>query len=336
MVLPTTYLSSLLLLLLALGCLSFWPNLYRTSEAGWRFELFSLDFALGAFLFAILAAYTLGMLGPAISFTDRMLVAGRSAEIWIIGAGMIFIFGNMLLLASITLLGMAVAFPLVFGTAILAVALLHLDVLHPALPWTTILLMLLAIWLAFRANQGRVAATKKSLPRNRQNAHIKGAILAVLGGAAIGGVQAILRLISDPEFGPGPYATLLMLSIGILVATPALNFFFMNIKITGDPIQFRSYGLGGIRQHTAGVVSGVIWALGALSVMLAMSVTGDQAPNPATVLIVPFLFVAVCALLGRFRWKEFSLAPAGSRLWLGLSVFAFVAGLAVLGAALPS
>ena len=55
-------------------------------------------------------------------------------------------------------------------------------------------------------------------------------------------------LTADPEFGPGPYATILMLCLGLVVATPCLNFFFMHIKITGEPIGFRSY-LQPVQQH---------------------------------------------------------------------------------------
>jgi glucose uptake protein len=331
MVLPTSYASAFILLLLSLLCFSFWPNLYKALEALWRFELFSLDFAFGAILFSLVVAFTFGVLGREMSFTDRMLVAGRSAEVWIIGAGILFAFGTMMLLASITLLGIAGAFPLVFGLLGAIIAALHFSSLHPVLLSIGMLCMLLCIALALLANNARILAARKSLSASRQNAHIKGAILTVLSGLAFGGVEAVLRVTSDPEFGPGPYATLLMLSIGMVLSTPAFDFFFVNIKTVGDPIRINHYKFGSLRQHAVGFASGAIWALGALFVMLAMSYTGDHVINPALILIVPFISVLLCAWLGRRRWREFASAPQSAKTWLMASLASFTLGLVVIG-----
>jgi glucose uptake protein len=330
-VIPTSYASALLLLLFSLACFSIWPNLYKTVEARWRFELFSLDFALGAILFAVIAAFTLGILGREMSFTDRMLVAGRSAELWIVGAGSMLAFANMLLLASITLLGMAGAFPLAFGLLVAILAALHFSSLHSVLLFIGILCMLLCIALAILGTKANILAARKSLPRTRQNAHLKGAILTVLSGLFFAGTEAVLKVTSDPDFGPGPYATLLMLSIGVLLSTPALNFFFVNIKIVGDPIRMNHYRLGTSRQHALSFLSGIIWALGSLCVMLAMSYTGDHILSPALVLIVPFASVVLCALWGRRYWKEFASAPPDSKTWLVGSLAMFMVGLIVIG-----
>ncbi len=336
MVLPTTYASAFALLLLSLVCFTLWPNLYKRVEARWRYELFALDFALTAFVFALVAAYTLGTFGSEMSFTDRMLVAGRSAEVWIIGAGVIFAFSNLMLLATISLLGLAAGELLTFGTALALVALLHLKSGQGAVFSAGIALLLLCIVSAVLASRPSGANEAKPRYRNPRAARTKGAILAVLGGLTLGATESVLRLIADPEFGPGPYAILLMLSIGLLVSTPLFNFFFMNIKVTGDPISFRSYKAGIWRQHAPGVVSGLLWSIGVLAVLLAMSVTGDQAPGSASILVFPFGSVLICSLLGWLYWKELTGKPGMASMWLGAGLVAFGAGLVALGAGFQS
>ena len=101
MVLPTTWLSALFFLVLSFICLGSWANTFKASGSRWRFELFSIDFAVGALIFSLLAAYTLGTLGADLGFSDRMLVAGRTNQALGIAAGALFALGNMLLLAAV-------------------------------------------------------------------------------------------------------------------------------------------------------------------------------------------------------------------------------------------
>jgi glucose uptake protein len=101
LVLPTTWLSALFFLVLSFICLGSWANTFKASGSRWRFELFSIDFAVGALIFSLLAAYTLGTLGADLGFSDRMLVAGRTNQALGIAAGALFALGNMLLLAAV-------------------------------------------------------------------------------------------------------------------------------------------------------------------------------------------------------------------------------------------
>src|SRR5579875_142197 len=119
MILPSTYASALVLLVLSFFCLGTWVNTFKLTGTHWRFELFSIDFAIGAILLSVIAAFTLGTMGSELAFSDRMLVAGRGAQVFVVAAGFIFNLGNMLLLASISILGIAGAFPLSIGLAII-------------------------------------------------------------------------------------------------------------------------------------------------------------------------------------------------------------------------
>ncbi len=338
MVVPTTYASTLLLLVLSLICFTVWPSLYKSCEVGWRFELFSLDFALGGLVFAVLAAYTLGILGSEMSFSDRLVIAGREAEIWVVGTGFVLAFANLLLLASITLLGISVAVPLAFATAVILTAVSHfLSSPMQTLMGSAILLLLISVVFAASVERSRITGPKKPASlSNKRTQRRKGKILAILAGFALGFVHWLLKRTSNPEFGPGPYATVLLLAIGILISTPLFDFFFINIKVTAEPIRFNSYKLGTIRQHAAGIASGVIFMVGALAVSLALGAEGDEAPQPALILILPFLSAVACVLLGLRIWKEFSTAPRRASICLAVSLFCFVAGLVMAGTSLAS
>src|SRR5260370_41415033 len=111
MLIPETYASALLLTILSMICWGSWANTFKLSGK-WRFELFYYDYSLGVLLAALLAAYSFGSMGSELSFSDNMLVAGKRNMAWALAAGTVFNLANMLLVAAISVAGMAGAFPL--------------------------------------------------------------------------------------------------------------------------------------------------------------------------------------------------------------------------------
>src|SRR5579875_2163923 len=118
MILPATYVSGLILLIGWFVCLGSWADLFELTGPRWRFELFYIDFAIGAILLSLACAYTFGVLGSDLAFTDRMLVAGRGSQVFLIASGCLFNLGNMLLLSSVPLLGMSAAFPIAIAVVV--------------------------------------------------------------------------------------------------------------------------------------------------------------------------------------------------------------------------
>src|SRR5260370_16221971 len=117
MLIPETYASALLLTILSMICWGSWANTFKLSGK-WRFELFYYDYSLGVLLAALLAAYSFGSMGSELSFSDNMLVAGKRNMAWALAAGTVFNLANMLLVAAISVAGMAVAFPIGIGLAL--------------------------------------------------------------------------------------------------------------------------------------------------------------------------------------------------------------------------
>ena len=84
----------------------------KLARPDWRFELFYFDYSFGVLLIAIICAFTFGSLGyDGFSFMDDMLNAGKRSVVMGFGAGVIFNLANMLLVAAISVAGLAVAIP---------------------------------------------------------------------------------------------------------------------------------------------------------------------------------------------------------------------------------
>src|SRR6266849_5462472 len=117
MILPATYNSALLLIILSMICWGSWANTFKMAGK-WRFELFYYDYALGVLLAAIVAAYTFGSMGEDLTFSDNLIIALRRNMAYAAAAGIVFNMANMLLVAAISVAGMAVAFPIGIGLAL--------------------------------------------------------------------------------------------------------------------------------------------------------------------------------------------------------------------------
>src|SRR6202453_2486264 len=119
MILPHTYLATLLVILLSTICWGSWANTQKMTGK-WRFELFYFDYSFGDLLIPIICAFTFGSLGyDGFSFMDDMLNAGKRSVVMGFGAGVIFNLANMLLVAAISVAGLAVAFPVGIGLALI-------------------------------------------------------------------------------------------------------------------------------------------------------------------------------------------------------------------------
>src|SRR5580765_835671 len=119
MILPQSYPAVMFLLVLSLLCLGSWASLFKLAGK-WRFELFYLDFAAGLMLAAVLYGFTVGSLGyDGFNFLDDLQHAGRRQWMYVFIGGLIFNLGNMLLMAAVSVSGLAVAFPMGMGVALL-------------------------------------------------------------------------------------------------------------------------------------------------------------------------------------------------------------------------
>src|SRR5690348_2604627 len=135
MILPTTYGAALILLIISMVCWGSWANTLKLVDERWRFELFYFDYSFGVLVASIVAAFTFGMLGPDMTFQDRLLVAGHLKQLFAFLGGVIFNLANMLLVAAIGIAGLAVAFPVGIGLALVIGVVLNYVINPQGNPW---------------------------------------------------------------------------------------------------------------------------------------------------------------------------------------------------------
>ena len=100
-------------------CWGSWANTQKLAGKTWRFELFYWDYVIGIVLFSLISALTLGSMGDkGRSFMNDLAQADSSNIISALIGGIIFNAANILFSAAISIAGIAVAFPLSIGLAL--------------------------------------------------------------------------------------------------------------------------------------------------------------------------------------------------------------------------
>jgi glucose uptake protein len=325
---PTSQTFAILALLVSLLCWGTWANTQKAAGK-WRFELYYLDFAIGALLFALLAAFSLGSMGDGFTFEDNLAITGKRQMALAAGSGAIFNLGNMLLAAATALAGMAVAFPLALGMAMIVSVIWNL-VANPAgsvgVQAGGLVVMLVAVTMMALANRAR--ALEKATGRKKESG-LKGTLLGVFGGVLLGLYPPMLAQSRAGDLGLAPYGALVFFALGIILSTLLYSLYFMNLPVQGDAVPLKHYWRKPHSQHVWGLVGGAIWSLGALALFAAASVAKELNAGSAATLALPYGSGLLAALCGLFVWKEFAAASGGPRGQAFVAVALFLVGVLV-------
>ena len=330
MILPATYNGALLLIILSMICWGSWANTFKMAGK-WRFELFYYDYSLGVLLAAIVAAYTFGSMGPDLSFSDNLLITLRRNMAYAGAAGVVFNLANMLLVAAISVAGMAVAFPIAIGLA-LVIGVVWNYILNPQ---GNVLLLAIGVALvlgaiitdawAYRAHAKKAPTQQKNVPRSP-----KGIFLSLISGLLMGSFYPLVEMAKGggpDNAGLGPYAVAFLFAIGVFLSTFIFNLYFLNLPVQGQPLSMFSYFRGSLGQHVLGILGGVIWCIGAIANFAAASAPREVQVGPAISYAVGQGATMVSALWGLLVWKEFAGANGKVKLLLTLMLLLFLAGL---------
>ena len=113
-----TFSTALMMMIVSAICWGSWANTFKGVK-NYRFELFYWDYAVGIFVMSLIYALTLGSTGnDASSFINNVRAADPSNIGWALLAGVIFNLANLLLVAAIDMAGLATAFPVAIGIAL--------------------------------------------------------------------------------------------------------------------------------------------------------------------------------------------------------------------------
>src|ERR1700675_1972324 len=95
-----------------------WANTYKGTKH-YAFELFYWDYILGVVLCTFVFAFTLGSNGgTGESFVENLHSADSANVVHALVAGAIFNVANLLLVAAVDIAGLAIAFPIAIGIAV--------------------------------------------------------------------------------------------------------------------------------------------------------------------------------------------------------------------------
>jgi glucose uptake protein len=316
---PHTYPAALALMILSMLCWGSWANTQKIDRT-WRFELFYLDYTLGLLAASLLFALTLGHTDPssADSFFINFHAASTRSILEAFLGGAIFSIGNILLVAAISVAGMAVAFPVGAGLALVLGSLLNYFVSptgNPLLIFGGIAFVCVAIGLDALAYRDLEGAGRSSA---------KGILLSIAGGVGAG---LFYPFVAKSLTGPAhlvPYTVNFIFAIGALTTAIPMAYLLMRKPVTGAPLTLTDYTAGSPRLHAWGLIGGLLWGLGTIANFVASYV---PMIGPATSFAMGEGNTMISALWGVFIWKEFKGATARVKLLLALMFLFFLLGL---------
>src|SRR6204780_14384 len=109
---------ALIMMIASAICWGSWANTYKGVK-NYRFELFYWDYAIGIFLISLILAFTMGSTSnDANSFLNNVHSADSANIVSVMIGGAIFNLANLLLVAAIDMAGLAIAFPVAIGIAL--------------------------------------------------------------------------------------------------------------------------------------------------------------------------------------------------------------------------
>ena len=315
---PPTLTVALLMMITSAICWGSWANTYKGVK-NYRFELFYWDYAIGIFLISLILAFTMGSTGhDASSFLNNVQSADRSNLVYTLVGGAIFNLANLLLVAAIDMAGLAVAFPVSIGIA-LVVGVVLSYILQPKgnaiFLAAGVACALMAVILDGKA-YGSLASAGRTVSR-------KSIVTSVVSGVLMGLWAPFVTRAMTHGNTLGPYSVAVFLTLGALLSCFLWNVYFMKKPLVGEPVSFGGFFSGPPSGHLLGLAGGLVWGTGMVFNLVAASFTG-VAISYAIGQSAPM----VAALWGLLAWKEFAGSGSGAKIYLVL-MFVFYA-LAIL------
>src|SRR5664279_3032293 len=119
MLIINSYPVAILLTVITMLCWGSWGNTQKLATKTWPFQLFYWDYTFGILLLSLILSLTMGNTGGMVrSFIPDLCQASFHAIMLALLGGVIFNLANLLLVAAIDIAGLAVAFPIGIGLAL--------------------------------------------------------------------------------------------------------------------------------------------------------------------------------------------------------------------------
>ena len=219
MVIVESYVIAVVMCFITMLCWGSWANTQKLATKEWRFQLFYWDYSIGVLVFALIMAFTMGSTGTVGRSFITDLTQAEYGMLWsaFLG-GIIFNLANLLLVAAIDIAGMAVAFPIGIGLALVIGVITNYIAAplgNPVVIFAGVAGVVCAIILD--------ALAYRRLPASGQKTTGKGFVISITAGVLMGFFYRFVAASMSTDFvnpEPGkltPYTAVVILSLGLLL-----------------------------------------------------------------------------------------------------------------------
>ena len=305
-----------------------WANTLKMSSKEWQFPLYYWDYSIGLIITTLLFGFTFGSSGDdGRSFVLDLSQANNSALTSAFIGGVVFNIANLLVVAATAISGLAVAFPIAIGLALV----IGVVVNYIATPVGNPVVLFLGVALVVTAILVDAAAYKK-LPQDKKGDRTKGIVISIIAGILMGFFYRFVAAsmttdFTNPDIGLlTPYSAMFVFTIGLFVSNFVFNSWFMYKPVTGRAVSYGDYfKLGSPKLHVIGILGGLIWCAAMEFNLMASEKAGFAISyglgQGATM---------ISAAWGVFVWKEFAAAPKGTNKLLVAMFVLFIIGLSLI------
>jgi glucose uptake protein len=333
MFVPASFAAALLMTILCTVCWGSFANTFKLTR-NYRFELYYWDYGAGIFLVSLAFAFTLGSAtGGLFSFLPNLRQADALLLFYAALGGFIFNIANVLLVAGIDMVGLAIAFPLSIGIALVEGTVLSY-LIHPqgsaALLAAGVLMALVAVIFIGTAYAARGAGGVVTSRKGTTVCIVSGVLMGVFAPLI---TKAMQGSHPDPSLlvSPGalsPYTAAVLMTLGAFLCCFVFNPILMRKPLAGAPVSISGYFAAPAGYHALGLLGGAIWGTGTVLNFVAARFVGlpiSYAIGQASPMIA--------TLWGVLAFHEFRGARRKSWLYLAAMFLSYLLALALIALA---
>src|SRR5271155_3782030 len=233
-----SYALAVIFCVLTMLCWGSWAVARKLARPDWRFELFYWDYTLGVLLITLALGLTLGSSGlEGRAFFPDLSQASIASILSALLGGAIFNLANILLVAAIEIAGMAVAFPVGIGLALIIGVIMN----YLAAPIGNVTLLSAGVFLVILAIVLDALAYRR-LAGGSSGTGTKGLVLSVACGVFMGVFYRFVAaaMYADPAHATsgkvGSYAAAFVFAVGIVLSSFVWNTLAMKRPLIGAPV----------------------------------------------------------------------------------------------------
>jgi glucose uptake protein len=320
---PTDFTTALVMTIFSAVFWGSWANTYKGTRQ-YPFELFYWDYIVGVVVCSLGFAFTAGSSGHV---GESFLVNVQAADIGNIVAalvgGFIFNIANLLLVAGIALAGLAVAFPIAIGIAVVEGVVLS----YALQPKGSAAFLAMGVALACAAIIFDAFAYRR-LQKNAPAVSRKAIVVNVVSGLLMGAFAPFVTKSLTAGHPLTPYSVAVFFSLGAFLCCFVINPYLMKHPLLGEPVSFSGFWKASTKDHLLGLFGGIVWGFGGCFNFIAAGFVG-----------VPISYAIgqsapmIAALWGVLVWKEFRSADKKAWAYLTLMFVTYIGAVSVIALA---